>query len=65
MDCENPAEYDALQRALEAEHKPTTATEHILVEKMAQQYWLSQRAQTLHTALLNNREAFDEDVQSR
>ncbi|HZS53527.1 MAG TPA: hypothetical protein VFA65_03930, partial [Bryobacteraceae bacterium] len=37
-------------------------TEQILVEKMAQHYWLSQRAQSLQTITMMDR-PFDEDVQ--
>jgi hypothetical protein len=41
---ENPAEFIALLADLTAEHQPATATEQILVEKMAQNQWLSLRA---------------------
>ncbi len=63
MDCENPEEFDALRKALKDEHKPTTVTEHIFVDKMAQQYWMSQRAQMLQTTMLNDNEVFEEEVQ--
>ena len=33
-----------MQEALLAEHQPSTITENIFVEKMAQSYWLRQRA---------------------
>ena len=44
---ENQAGFDALLAALQAEHNPTTATEGILVTKMAEHYWLARRAQGL------------------
>jgi hypothetical protein len=46
---ESPEVFDQLLQALREEHKPATATEHLLVEKMAQQHWLAQRAQALLT----------------
>jgi len=44
---ENQAGFDALLAALQTEHNPTTATEGILVTKMAEHYWLARRAQGL------------------
>ena len=44
LDWEKQEEFDELLEDLRAEHKPTTRTESLLVEKMAQSYWLSQRA---------------------
>jgi hypothetical protein len=41
---EDPAEYQALEDALIAEHAPTTATETLLVEDMAKHHWLKDRA---------------------
>ncbi len=41
---EDSAAFNAMQEALLAEHQPSTMTENIFVEKMAQSYWLSQRA---------------------
>jgi hypothetical protein len=41
---EKQEEYDELCDSLVAEHKPATPTEQLLVEKMAQHYWLSLRA---------------------
>jgi hypothetical protein len=49
MSWEKAEDFDLLLKALQKEYKPETATEHLLVEKMAQQHWLSQRAQTLLT----------------
>src|ERR1035438_2241332 len=44
---ENQAGFDALLAALQTEHNPITATEGILVTKMAEHYWLARRAQGL------------------
>jgi hypothetical protein len=45
LPCESPNAYAALLTGLREEHHPSTMTEEILVEKMAQSFWLSQRAQ--------------------
>jgi hypothetical protein len=47
LPSEDQEEFDHLAAALHAEHRPSTITECMLVEKMAQHYWLSQRAQRL------------------
>jgi len=47
LPTENQAEFDELLTSLRAEHQPSTITESILVDNMAQHYWLSQRAQRL------------------
>jgi hypothetical protein len=44
---EDPAEFQAFNAALVAEHQPTTPTEAMLVEKMAQHFWTAQRATRL------------------
>jgi hypothetical protein len=41
---EDPEEFKALLTDLAAEHQPATATEQVLVEKMASSQWLSLRA---------------------
>jgi hypothetical protein len=41
---EDPAAFDALLSALFEEHQPANPTEEILVQQMAQSYWLTQRA---------------------
>jgi hypothetical protein len=41
---EDPAEFDGLLNDLLAQHQPANVTEQILVEKMAQNKWLSDRA---------------------
>ncbi len=47
LPSEDEEDYDTLLCGLRAEHQPRTVTETILVEKMAQHHWLSQRAQRL------------------
>ena len=44
---ESREEFDRLAQDLAAEHRPATATEKLLVSRMAQHHWLSQRALTL------------------
>jgi hypothetical protein len=44
---ENPEDYDTLLAGLRDEHKPSTMTEEILIERMAQHLWLVRRAQNL------------------
>lgn len=44
MPWEKQEEFNTLLDELRAEHQPATITETLLVEKMAQSYWLSQRA---------------------
>ncbi len=41
---EKQEEFNTLLDELRAEHQPATITETLLIEKMAQSYWLSQRA---------------------
>jgi hypothetical protein len=47
LPSEEQDDFDAFLCGLRAEHQPSTLTETLLVEKMAQHYWLSQRAQRL------------------
>jgi hypothetical protein len=54
LKCENQAEFDNLLNALRGEHQPETPTEHLLVDQMAQHYWLSQRAQSLQDHYLDD-----------
>ncbi len=44
LEWEKQEDFDHLLEDLRAEHQPATRTENLLVEKMAQSYWLSQRA---------------------
>jgi hypothetical protein len=46
---ENRAEFDELYNALRAEHAPSTPTEVLLIQRMAQHFWLTQRAMRLQT----------------
>jgi hypothetical protein len=41
---EDPADFEALLNDLIAEHAPATETEYLLVQQMAQSWWLTQRA---------------------
>jgi hypothetical protein len=52
LPSEDQEEFDDLLAALTHEHEPSTATETILVESMAQHNWLSQRAQRLQDATM-------------
>jgi hypothetical protein len=47
LPSEDPECYQQLLDGLRDEHQPSTITERMLVEKMAQHFWLSQRAQML------------------
>ena len=49
LDWECEEDFAALEAALFAEHQPETPTEKLLVGKMAQHYWLSQRAITIQS----------------
>ena len=57
LESEDQNEFDNVLSGLCSEHQPATMTEAILVEKMAQSYWLSKRA--LH---LQDQCATDEDL---
>jgi hypothetical protein len=54
LPSENQNAFDELLAALRAEHQPAGPTEEILVERMAQHYWLSQRAIRLQDAALSD-----------
>jgi hypothetical protein len=47
LPSEDSERYQQLLDGLRDEHQPSTITEQMLVEKMAQHFWLSQRAQML------------------
>jgi hypothetical protein len=47
LDSEAEEDFDSLKLALEAEHRPQTPTEQVLVARMAQHEWLRQRASHL------------------
>jgi hypothetical protein len=63
LENEDPAEFEELHQALKREHEPKTATELILVEKMAQAHWLSQRAQSMQTCILAVNPFDDDSIQ--
>lgn len=46
--------FDDLRDALRAEHAPTTPTEVLLVDRMAEHAWLSQRAQRMADAAISD-----------
>jgi len=54
LPSEDQDEFDRLVGGLRAEHQPSTMTETILVEKMAQAHWLSQRAQRLQDIVMGD-----------
>jgi len=47
---ENQSDFDHLLESLRVEHNPSTPTESLLVESLAQHYWLKQRAVRLLSA---------------
>lgn len=47
LECESQRDYDLSLQELLDEYGPTTPTESILVQKMAQHHWISMRAQRL------------------
>jgi hypothetical protein len=51
---EKQENFDALFESLRNEHAPSTPTETLLVERMAQHYWLSQRAIHLQSLCLDD-----------
>lgn len=52
VEFESQSDFDALLESLRAEHPPASATEDILVSRMAEHVWLSRRAQRLQDAAL-------------
>ena len=52
---EEQSQFDQLRADLIGEHQPVTPTERLLVEKMAQHLWLSQRALTFQDVTLSSR----------
>jgi hypothetical protein len=53
LPAENQNEFDSLLASLRMEHQPSTATENMLVDKLAEHFWLSQRAQLLQNMALS------------
>jgi hypothetical protein len=56
---ESQFHYDLLRQELLAEHNPTTTTEAILVERMAQHHWMRTRAVHYQTACLESEDGLD------
>ena len=52
LDYESQEEFEEVLEALRDEHQPTTATEDILVSRLAEHAWLSRRAQNLQDAAI-------------
>jgi hypothetical protein len=65
LDCEDQDEYDRVLCGLRFEHQPATMTEWILVEKMAQSYWLSKRALYLQDQCCTDEELSLEEQQKQ
>jgi hypothetical protein len=57
---ENAEEYDWLVIDLKSEYRPKSATETILVERMAQHHWLRNRAELLQTHCFDDAGGLDE-----
>jgi hypothetical protein len=53
LPSEDPNGFEALKASLAAEHEPTTETESILINGMAESHWLAHRAQTLQNTCLD------------
>ena len=53
LESEDPNGFEALKANLTTEHQPTTETESILVNGMAESHWLSIRAQRLQDTCIN------------
>src|SRR6266704_3910315 len=53
LEWEDRKAFSELSARLELEHKPATVTEEILIQKMAQHYWLTSRAIALQGTCFN------------
>src|SRR5205814_5002130 len=60
---ESQQEFDALLQGLRDEHQPSTLTETVLVDKMAQSLWLSQRAAVMQRETFHYEEPKCDDPQ--
>jgi len=58
LGSEDEFEYASLVLGLQEEYQPATPAEHLLVQKMAQHHWLSQRAMRLQTRYLDDEKQF-------
>ncbi len=61
MPYESEQDYQELLEGLRQEHRPSTPTEHLLINRMAEHYWLSQRAQYLQDFCFNEVGGCDHD----
>ncbi|MBV9499007.1 MAG: hypothetical protein JO138_06520 [Acidobacteriaceae bacterium] len=62
MPYESEQDYEEFLDGLRDEHRPSTPTEHLLVDRMAQHYWLTQRALYLQGVCFNEYGACDSDA---
>src|SRR5438105_4830731 len=53
LEWEDRNAFTELSSRLELEHQPATVTEEILIQKMAEHYWLTQRAIALQGTCFN------------
>jgi hypothetical protein len=53
LPSEDPNGFEALKASLAEEHQPSTETESILINNMAESHWLANRAQTLQNTCLD------------
>jgi hypothetical protein len=60
LDWEEQDQYDGLLADLNDEHLPTTITETILIEKMAQHLWLARRAQHIQDTSVDDELGFQD-----
>jgi hypothetical protein len=65
LDSEDQDEYDHVLCGLRFEHQPSTMTESILVEKMAQSYWLRKRALYLQDQCATDEDSTLEEQQKQ
>ncbi|MBV8807446.1 MAG: hypothetical protein JO033_02130 [Acidobacteriaceae bacterium] len=62
MPYESEEDYQELLDGLREEHRPATRTEHLLVDRMAEHHWLSQRALYLQGFCFNEVGGCDNDA---
>jgi hypothetical protein len=55
---EDPEEFHAFLESLREEHSPSTPTEEVLVQQMAEHFWLTRRARGFQDTMLLNPETF-------
>jgi hypothetical protein len=59
MENESEADFVQLVNDLQSEHNPTTPTEQLLVQKMAEHHWLTRRARFFQDTTQMNAELFN------